>query len=177
MLRATNLVGFGGGGKFNALTQITDYTGTTNIGDMTGAGGLAAAFDGNANQTFSACAAEGSGGTRSAYVGKQWAGGASKTIGRFSVTDPNNEGHASSGVSTTLHLYGKNGAPSSPTDGTLLFSSPSQAYAGGSTSTYDTTAVNTINTSNAYTHHWITIEPAGATGTLYIAEVIFYEWV
>ncbi len=176
MLTVTHLVGFGAGGA-RILKQVTDYSGTTYIGDMAGGGGIGAAFDGNTDQAFSACAAEGSGGTRSAYVGKHWAGGLSKTIGRFIAYDPNDEGHASSGVSVTLSLYGKNGAPSSPTDGTMLFMSPSQPYAGGSIGVYDTGTVNTIDVSNAYTRHWVTVTPIGATGTLYIAEVIFYELV
>jgi hypothetical protein len=176
MLTATQLVGFGAGAA-RTLRQITDYAGTTNIGDMTGGGGLAAAFDGNADQAFGASASASPGGTTPAYVGKQWAGGLSKTIGRFIVYDPNNEGHASSSVSITLSLYGRNGTPMSPADGTLLFTSPMQSYGGSGISVYDPGIVNTIDVSNAYTHHWVTITPAGATGTLYIAEVIFFELV
>ncbi|MFN0043746.1 MAG: hypothetical protein ACKVSF_11115 [Alphaproteobacteria bacterium] len=177
MLRATQLIGFGAGSAgFSLLSQITDYTSTTNIGTMTGSGGLAAAFDGTTAQAAGSCASAAPGGASPASVGKQWAGGLSKTIGRFIVYDPSNEGHASSAASVTLSLYGKNGAPASPTDGTLLFTSPSQSYVIGTTS-YDTTAVNGIDVSSAYTHHWITLTPSGTSSTLYIAEVVFYEWL
>lgn len=176
MLRINNLIGFGAGGGFSALNQITDYTGTTNIGDMTGGGGLAAAFDGTTSQAFGSCASASPGGTTPAYVGKQWAGGVGKIIGRFIVYDPNNEGFTSSAASVTFKLYGKNGAPASPTDGTLLFTSPSQGYS-ADTVFYDTGAVNSIDISQPYTRHWITITPLASTGSLYIAEAVFYEWV
>lgn len=173
MLAVTHLVGFGAGGR--TLKQITDYTGTTNIGDMVQDSGLAAAFDGNKDQNAFGSASFSPGGTLPAYVGKQWAGGAAKTIGRFAVTDPNNQGF-STGVDVTLSLYGKNGAPSGPTDGTLLFTSPMQTRTVAAT-TYDTTDANTINVATAFTHHWITVTPNGAGGSLYVTEVEFWELV
>lgn len=172
-------IGFGSGirfkriaGGFTTLTQITDYTGTTNIGDMTGGGGLAALWDGTTDQSAAAGASLG-GTPAAAYGGKLWT--AAKTIGRFIIYDPNNEGHTSSGVDVNFRLYGKNSAPSAYNDGTLLFTSPAQTYT-IPTATYDTTAVNSIDITAPYTYHWIAIVPAGTTGAVYMAEIIFYEW-
>lgn len=62
--------------------QIPQTTGTP-IGDMTASGGLAAAFDGNTNQSTSAGAEEPSGNI--GWVGKDWGAGNTQTITGFKV--------------------------------------------------------------------------------------------
>ena len=175
MLSVNQLVGFGVGVAVPlVLTQVTDYTGTTNIGNMTGSGGLAAAFDGTTSQAFGSGADRPGSNTTPAYIGKLWA--ASKIIGRFKIHDPSNEGHCSSGASVIPYLYGSNSAPANPTDGTLLFTGPSQAYSIPE-ATYDTTDTNNITITTAYTYHWVTLTPSASTGSIYLAEVIFWELI
>src|SRR5262245_56130332 len=97
---------------------LIDRTAGCNIGNMTVSGGLAASFDGDANQA---------GGFSSRFngsdgdVGKTLA--AAKVIGKCVCTGTNDAQEFASGVGQdiTLNLYGKDGtAPSSHNDGTLL---------------------------------------------------------
>lgn len=91
MLQATHLIGFGakraaaGGGTCTDLGNISAVG--TNIGDMTGSGGLAAAFDFTTSQTFSASARKTS--ATSGFVGKNWGG--NKNVCRFDLYGPSND--------------------------------------------------------------------------------------
>lgn len=91
----------------------------TNIGDMTGRSGLAAAFDGNTNQSFSACAGKLTS-TTTAYIGKNYS--PAKAVTRVTIHGSNDLGFQHTGTpNQTWNLRGKNGsAPASPSDGTLL---------------------------------------------------------
>lgn len=99
--------------------SLSLITGGTNIGDMTEAGGLAAAFNGNTNQAATDC-------SRSSvndigFVGKTLS--SPKRFGQAVVHGSNNEGYSAGVSNRTIHIRirGKNGAaPSGPTDGTII---------------------------------------------------------
>ena len=166
-LTLTNLVGFGakraaGGGTDTWI----DPASHTIIGDMTGSAGLAAIFNGTTNSTSGAC------GWKSAangYAGLQFAAG--KPIGKVELWGSNDQGYVYTvNPSTPITLYGKNGAPSSGTDGTSLGSTTFTDSANEST-------MRTITSSDAvttYTHVWCYIRGGGINTTIF-AELKFYE--
>ena len=162
---------------------IAQDTGTA-IGDLTAQGGLAGAFNGTRFQATSSGAST-SGNVSTAYIGKNW--GSSKTITGFILYSPTSDGFVGSGGSTfTVKLYGKNGAPSSGTDGTLLFTSSSvndnlvstNGERGSIRYFVDTTIVSeeTISsfTTTAFTYHWVLITPNSST-TVNVGQIEFYE--
>lgn len=153
--------------------QVTNYAGTTNIGNMTGGGGLASVFDGTTTQAYAA-SAQGPAGA-AGYVGKQWA--ASKVMSQAVVydTDGTSTVHWNSGSNSdtiTLTLYGKQTAPTGATDGTSL---GSNTIVNGTTTNVTVTSTDQLT---AWAYNWITItSSAYAGGKLCISEVIFYEMV
>lgn len=101
----------------NKLVKPSTNTSTagTNIGDLTGNGGLAAAFNGNTNQASSACAFAALSTGVHAYVGKNF----TTAIGIASVTfyTATDQGLSANGaVSCTVTLRGMHTAPSSASD-------------------------------------------------------------
>lgn len=163
---------FGLNTGYGVLTQITDYTGSTNIGDLTVSGGLAAAFDGNTGQT----AQTGARHTMPAqyrYIGKGWA--ASKRIGQYKWWMSSNEGGVAVGAS--LKLYGKDTAPSSATDGTLLHT---RLVASGEADPGDVITVTDtegIITSTKYLYHWVTCDnTAVGNQEVQTAEIQFWGY-
>jgi len=163
---------------------IAQDTGTA-IGDLTSQGGLAGAFDGNRFESYADSAAT-SGGQATGYIGKNW--GSSKTITGFILYSPTQFGFVGSGASTfTVKLYGKNGAPSNSTDGTLLFTSSSvndnlistNGERGSLRYFADTTMVSeetisSFTTDTAFTYHWVVITP-NASESIHVSEIEFYE--
>lgn len=158
-------------GKGTSELVISQGAGST-IGDMTAGGGLAAAFNGTTNESYaSACRKAATNG----YVGKAFTVG--KIISKATVQAANGSlagGYDDTGGASTvsLTLYGKNGTPSSGTDGTLLatasFSDPND----NSVRTLTSTDVVT-----PYTNVWI-YQTTAAPGTEVMnAEVVFYERV
>lgn len=125
-------------GKITSLTnQISQsLAGTTNIGDMTGGGGLAAAFDGviSQNSTAGAYVATTVSGTYaySNYVGRNFSGASAQKIEHvtlYPLTDTglfssNNPGFTSSII---FNLRAKSTSPANASDGTLLATSGSIA--------------------------------------------------
>lgn len=125
-------------GKVVSLLNVLPGTppGSTNFGNMTGNGGVAAAFDGNISKSDTACAAI----TASSGPGTNFIVGVSGYVGQhFSTPEPISSvtiypsatvGFADSVVTPltagnqvlnlALRLYGSNSPPSGPTDGTLL---------------------------------------------------------
>lgn len=151
------------------LTLI-DRTAGTNIGDMTGAGGLAAAFDGDTTENKDACArVEASPG----WVGKTLA--ASKIFGKAIIYGSDNAGFAgNSNPTITLTMYGKTGsAPANSTDGTVL----------GTTSFSDTAdesagrEISSTNEAAAWAHIWVRVSDSVGTDNLNVAELELYELV
>lgn len=146
---------------------LFDRTTGTNIGDMTGNGGLAASFDGNTNQTRAACShkanAEG-------YVGKTMP--VARPIHRVVVYSSNDRGFqhdAEAGAeSYSLQLYGKSGAaPASSTNGTLLGSAT-----GADVDTTITATINSNDTVTTFDHVWVRNIPV--SGDTQIAELEIY---
>jgi len=163
---------------------IAQDTGTA-IGDLTAQGGLAGAFNGTRFQATSSGAAT-SGNVSTGYIGKNW--GSSKTITGFILYSPTSDGFVGSAGSTfTVKLYGKNGAPSSGTDGTLLFTSSSVndnlissngergaiKYFADTTITSEET-ISSFTTDTAFTYHWVLITPNTST-TVNVGQIEFYE--
>lgn len=91
----------------------------TNIGDMTGNGGLAASFDGTNFKAVASCSRGNAAGAAS-YVGKNY--GANYRLKRAELYGANNGGFYNNGTTNnvTLSIYGKATAPANATDGTLL---------------------------------------------------------
>lgn len=148
-------------------SELPVWLGTV-IGDMTGGGGRAAAFDGNTGQAATACARLAS--TTSGYVGLLL--GLASTISSVIAYGSNDQGYVSaSNPSTTIQLYGKQGtAPSSSTDGTLLGSSTF-------TDTADESGGKSIassDTSTIWDYVWIRVSTASSS-TLNVAELRFFS--
>lgn len=137
-------------------------SGGTRIGDLTAAGGLAAAFDGTTSQAAAAAASKTS--ATSGYVGKTL--DVAQTCKKVKIYPSSNNGFSDQ-ATVTITLYGKQGtAPANATDGTSL---------GTTGSISDTTSMQTINSSNTateYDHLWVTITQS--SGIIYVAEVQFY---
>lgn len=154
---------------------LIDRTTGTNIGDMTGSGGLAAAFDGTTNQIAANCAGKNSvASSGSAYAGKQTA--VPTAIERATFFGSNNGGYIeSANPSTTITLYGKQGsAPSIATDGTLLGSITFTDTANESTG-------RTINSSDVNTYWdylWGSITHTDGTArSVRLAEIQMTGWI
>ena len=165
-------------------SQITQGTGTA-IGDLTGQGGLSGAFNGTRFQAYASGGAT-TGSQTTGYIGKNW--GSSKTITGFILYSPTNFGFVGSGASTfTVKLYGKNGAPSNATDGTLLFTSSSVndnlistngergaiKYFADTTITSEET-ISSFTTDTAFTYHWVVITP-NTSESVHVGQIEFYE--
>ncbi|WP_337996234.1 hypothetical protein [Oleispirillum naphthae] len=144
-------------------SAIAQGTGTA-IGNMTENGGIAAAFDGNANQGHTSCATK-SGTT--GFVGKTYSGG--KRVIKAVAVGSNNYGFIYDGASVTLTLRG----------------SDSAAAYGGGTSIATTTVSDasllsvTLEGANAstYANYWVDVlSSSGSENFCYCAELTFYEY-
>lgn len=148
---------------------LWDRTTGTNIGDMTGGGGLAAAFDGNLSQANSASAVGANRGATGGYVGKDFGSGNAKPLSKIVVRSTNNIGFTNTG-NVTLTLYGKNTAPANPSDGTSL--GTNSIGSGGSNSTdYTVTSSDTVT---AYRYAWAKIASSGVNADCYCCELSIY---
>src|SRR6185369_16745248 len=152
-----------------ASSTELDYTGSTNIGNATGGGGLAAAFDGTTAQAAAACASLAA--TTSAYVGKTLA--TAVPIHSVKIYGSNDAGYVSTiNPSVTATLYGKNGsAPSNGTDGTSI---GTLAF----TDTADEHVARTITASDPstyYKHVWVNFSHNGAANAVNVAELEFFS--
>lgn len=148
-----------------------DYAGSTNIGDMTSGGGLAAAFNGITAQADSACAASGST-TTGKFVGKDWGVGNTKNLTGVKVWGASNNGYAKNAQVVSIYLYGSATAPASATDGTVL---GTIAASLADTDSSNPKELLTGVTSGDYRYHWVAVVPAGSTDAVLLAEVEFYE--
>lgn len=180
---------------WGVITSLSNFIsgGTgTNIGTMTGRGGLAAAFDGNNNQSFGTSA-----GllyypnpttvtlptAPAMYVGKNYTSVSGKRIAS-AIVYPSTAGFsiwarisgATATVSVTLNLRAKATAPASSSDGTLL---------GSVSCAYNTTAPQTLTSndqSTTWNYVWVemVINFAGSGsftgfGEGFISEAVFYN--
>jgi hypothetical protein len=87
----------------------------TPFGNMINGVALTAAFDGAVTKSYSACVAIGSG---SAYVGRP--GSSATTLNKVTIYSSSDRGFCFSNSQITINVYGKNSAPSSATDGTIV---------------------------------------------------------
>ncbi len=145
---------------------LVDRTAGTNIGNMT-VFGLANAFDGATNSAGAACAAI-SGGP--GYIGKTFS--TAKKFSRAVVYGANDRGFIDTvNPSMTITVYGKNGIPTGPTDGTVLGSLTFTDTANESSGR----TISSINTVTGFTSWWAYIN--GSANSTYCAELVLYELV
>ncbi len=160
---------FGWGDVSKTSATELDYTGSTNIGNATNGGGLAAAFDGTTAQAAAACAAKTA--STSAYVGKTLA--SSAVIRSVNIYGSNDAGYVSTINPTVVAtLYGKTGsAPSSGTDGTAIGNI-------SFTDTADEHVARTITCTDPttyYLHVWVNFTHNGAANQINVAELEFFS--
>lgn len=163
--------------------------GSANIGDMTFAGGLAAAFDGNTVQSFANSAGKQlviSGvnplpQSKAAYVGKNYSGASAQRIASVTLV-PSTLPQGFVAYNTTVaaptitfNLRAKNSAPASGSDGTLL---------GTTVVTSPTSSCNIISNDATTSWNYVWVEAlivfsgSGSPtwgASLYIAEVTFFN--
>lgn len=158
-------------------TAISQATGT-NIGNMTAAGGLAAAFDGTTTQAHTAAAKMTGGTGATGYVGKNYTG-AAKAIAnaRVYATDGTGTVHWNTGSNSdtiTLTLYGKASAPASATDGTVLGSTSfANGPSGTAAATTPSPTITSSDTTTTWNYVWVAISTNAGTGGVVVAEVVF----
>jgi len=144
----------------SGFTTTNKTTGGTNIGNMTSAGGLAAAFDGTVNAGAASARVSGATGT----VGKQWS--SAKTITQYIVKSPTDDNFGGTSP-ITIKLQGSNdGAAWTDlhTDSSIVNTGVAKVQV----------VTSGITTSTAYTYHRIEISGGGAS-TTNCAELEFYE--
>ena len=149
---------------------LYDRTQGTNIVDMTTYGGLAAAFDVNTSQSNTQGACQPNIGATGGYVGKDVGAGNAAPITKGVVRSTNNIGLTNTG-NVTITLYGKNSAPSSPSDGTSL---GSNALGSGGANSTDYT-VTSSDTTTAYRYVWARIASSAAGADAYCCELSIYR--
>lgn len=147
---------------------LIDKTAGTPIGGMTGAGGLASAFDGVTSQTQAASASCGmiaSGYVAANSIGKDW--GIPRTITGLTAYAPSNMSFISTGSGCGWRLVGSN---TNDIIGAALLASGTSGAGNG-------TVLNVqsgIDVSAAYQYHWLVLDGDGSH-TIAVAEIQFYE--
>jgi hypothetical protein len=155
-----------------ASDKLVDFASGTNLGDMTGGGGINAALDNDVTTVQASCATKAA--ATSGYAGRTLAGGTVKPYRAFCYGS-SDAGYVSAiNPTVTLNLYGKSGstAPVSAVDGTLI----------GTVSFTDTANESaTLReivlsvTSLDCQHIWVQLTHNGAANTIGIAEIIVYS--
>jgi len=145
------------------LGMLASQPAGTNFGDMTGFGGLAAAFDGTyAPKASTACTAKFV--SAFGYVGRNFT--VAQVIGSASVWPSTDFGFYNGGTgNVTFDLYGKNGLPANSTDGTLL---ATKSIANQFTGPVTLTPAFSTTT---YTHGWVRVSRTSGTDSL-IAQLV-----
>lgn len=156
-----------------SIQPVSNSAGTA-IGNMSGAGGLAAGFDNVTAQAASACASLTGAGNVTGTIGKDWGAGVTRTIAQFFLYAPSDFGFSKSADPTVIvKLRGStdNFASSIVT----LYTGPATAYASSSI----VSVASGIDTSAAYRYHRVEIiEQAGDAGShvgAVAAELQFFE--
>lgn len=153
-----------------SATLVSGATGTVINSNMTGGGGASASFDGTTSQgqaagTKTTGAANSTNGFAD-YLGKNWGGGTTKTISRFTVYGPNDANWLFGGGASAVKLRGSSNG-SSWTDLTTSIALPS-----GFSSVVDVSSG--IDVSTAYQYHSLIFQGNGAN-SLAVAEIVLYE--
>ena len=147
------------------VETLVDRTLGTNIGDMTGNGGLAASFNGTTSSSYAVSSVA----TASpCYVGKNH--GSAKYPSKIVVYGPNDLGYSSGAGTVTLDFMVSNSAPANASDGISLgqisFTDQTDESAGRT--------ITASNTSTAYQYWWVKI----TCGTnIVCTEVQMYELI
>ena len=149
-----------------SLPVYNQYTPTgSTFGNMTGNGGLAAAFNGVVSSASAACAYINPG---PGYVGKAFS--SAQPITRVIVTSSTGAGYNGwtndAGATVTISVYGKSSLPSTPTDGTLI------ATTTQSGTTVGLMVADLQFTAASYQYVWVYINNSGSS--LSIAEVQYF---
>jgi hypothetical protein len=157
-----------------SATPLILTDGTTKLGNATGGGNLASAFDGTTSQAAAASASKTS--STSIWVGHTLT--TAKAIHKVIVYGTNDVGYVTgANPSITITAYGKNGtAPANGTDGTALGSVTFTDTANESGNPRTITVANPSN-ETTYEHLIINIVQDGAAATMAVAEMDTYEAV
>lgn len=134
------------------------------IGDMTGGGGLAAAFDGNDNQAAANCASKKG---EIGYVGKDYSA-AAKDVIAAQVVGSNDKGMVKGGFLDKATVELITNSVNDPTTGTVQETVTVSDSAGKTVYVDISSAVNTD-------YVWVSIGTGNTAATNYAAEVTFYE--
>ncbi|KKM72671.1 hypothetical protein LCGC14_1418230 [marine sediment metagenome] len=151
---------------------LVDRTAGTIIGDMNTAGTQGKAFDGVTDAAYGDSeVAWKTANVRDAYIGKDWGSGVSRVVVGFKAWGSSDIGyHYNAGTNVTIKLYGKDTAPSTWDDGTLLATATTVSDANGLVvEKYD------ITITTAYRYHWIYIYSNNLPEDSFCAECQFFE--
>lgn len=153
--------------------NLLDTSGATEIGDLTGGGGLTAFDDATTAQAEASCATKATATT--AYGGYTLA--ASKKIQSVKVYGSNDSGYVSgANPNVTLSLYAKTGsAPASATDGTVIGTLAAFADTADE-STAKTITVDQDYVNTKYAHVWVYASQDGSDATMAVAEIDVYTY-
>jgi hypothetical protein len=150
----------------STTAAVSGATGT-NVGDLTANGGLASAFDGNANKAAASCANQAAA-AQTSFIGKDYGLGTPKTISSVVVTGSNNGGILGTGATGTVFLRGSNSAASIG-GGTLLGSS-------GFTDSNSVAVTVTASSPQSFRYNWVDIQSVAPGETsMAVAQVAFTE--
>ena len=155
---------------FTDETDVSLYVQTdgTTIGDLHSSnhGGIEAVFNGTSDAAASSSGSKAS--ATNFYVGKQFS--SAEVVTGFSVTGSNNVGFYSPNDSATITatLYGKNGTPSSGTDGTVI----GLAQSGTDANSLTLSQSGNGNTT-AYTHVWVYVSHGDSADSMYCTDLRF----
>jgi len=171
MLQTTQLVGFGaGGGGGLTKTQIADGVGTA-IGNLTGGGGLAAAYNGDTTENWDNGANRGG---NTAEIGKNWGSGNTKTICQYKVFLPSDVAMDSSATNNhTISVLDLHGSTDNFSSSDVTLSTPGDKTESEAGLSF-TIEQSEITTTTAFQYHKIFIAHNGAAATS-IAEIQFWE--
>lgn len=141
---------------------VAHGTGTA-IGNMTGNGGLAAAFDGTYDQASTAAAARFN--SPNCNVGKHWSG--TKKIGKF-VLNPTTDHGFREGTGKNIHIYLEGSSDNFVSSVVRLYADDASDDQG------DYVADSGIDTTTAYAYHRVRMTSQDFTDW-YVSEVEFWE--
>lgn len=146
--------------------MITQAEGTA-IGDMTSAGGLAAAFDGDQTEANANCATNT--GATVCYIGKDWDSGITRVISGFKAWGSSDQGFQNiDNANITITLQGS--SDNFNVVSVDLGSSVAIADSAG----LEISVVSGLTTSTAYRYHRLKISQDGASRAMFCAEAEFY---
>ena len=144
---------------------LIDASSETLIGDMTGNGGLAAAFDGDNSKGYASSAQDA---TSPGYCGVDWGSGNTKTITRMITIGSSDFGYSNPGRTITINIEGS----------TDNFSSSVVDLGGGTGDFTDATGTGsfkmvTPTSTTAYRYHRAKVTTSA--GSMHFGQVQFFE--